>query len=86
MKLGVIGAWYHIFRLEGYIFFGTASGFHRRIKRHVLVHNMRRPKCAQDKFLIFDLAAVPGMDATAAIVFIKVSAPRSPRRFGTDCH
>jgi Ca2+-binding EF-hand superfamily protein/CRP-like cAMP-binding protein/anti-anti-sigma regulatory factor len=35
-------------------------------------YNLRRPLCARDKYLIFDLVAVSGMDATAAIVFIKI--------------
>ena len=73
MKLGVVGGWYKIFQLDGYIFFGTASRFHRHVKRCLEATDAsRRKRGHRDKFLIFDLTAVPGMDATAAIVFIKV--------------
>ena len=73
MKLGVIGSWYHIFQLEGYIFFGTTSRFLQLVKRHVNHDQLKRPRCARDKFIIFDFSVVPGMDATAAIVFIKIA-------------
>lgn len=83
MKLGVVGSWYHIFSLEGYIFFGTASRFHRMVKKHVTKADAERSRCARDKFLIFDMSNVFGMDVTASIIFLKVKRMLKARSIGT---
>ncbi|MGB1111299.1 MAG: cyclic nucleotide-binding domain-containing protein, partial [Gammaproteobacteria bacterium] len=57
-----------IFKLQGFIFFGTANGLLDRIKADI--ENEKRPK---PRFIILDFRAVTGFDSSAAISFVKLS-------------
>ena len=70
-KLGVLGLWYTIMKLEAsYIFFGTAALLHRRFKAHI-AQNAARKRCERTKMLILDMASVDAMDSTAGSIFVK---------------
>mmetsp|Transcript_39080 Transcript_39080/g.85892 ORF Transcript_39080/g.85892 Transcript_39080/m.85892 type:complete len:686 (-) Transcript_39080:40-2097(-) len=74
MKLGIIGVWFHIFKLgdtSGYIFFGTASRLYELFKEH-LAESQTRPIAQRTKFVIIDMGEVYGLDATACSVFNKI--------------
>ena len=70
-KLGVLGVWYTIMRLDhSYIFFGTAALLHRRFKSHI-AQNALRARCERTKMIILDMASVDAMDSTAGSIFVK---------------
>ena len=71
MKLGVLGCWYHIFRLDGYIFFGTSATLYKRFKDHVDAL-VKIPRCERSKYIIFDMSEVDEADETALDVFSKI--------------
>jgi sulfate permease, SulP family len=54
----------HILRVNGFVFFGTASGLLERIRARVQRRSLR--------FLVIDLGRVTGMDSSAVLSFRKV--------------
>lgn len=56
-----------IFRLQGFVFFGTAYRFYEHVKRRVLQPSARPPA-----FIILDFKAVRGFDVSAIVDFQKL--------------
>ena len=71
LKLAVLGRWYHIFTAQGYLFFGTASRLYRQFKEHTEASRLM-PHFERTKMILFDMTAVPGIDATAEGIFLKI--------------
>ena len=76
MKLGVLGCWFCVFPVQGYVFFGTASSLYTLFREHIAELSML-PPCERTKLIIVDMTEATGIDATATAVFSKVRA--SPR-------
>ena len=62
-----------ILRLNGFVFFGSASGLLERIRRRV--------EAVPPRFLLVDLRRVTGVDASAAMSFVKVTHLAKARSF-----
>jgi SulP family sulfate permease len=57
----------YILMLQGYIFFGTASSLLDHVRQRLVGADRTRPR-----FLIFDFRMVTGLDASAALGFVKI--------------
>ncbi|HEX2069445.1 MAG TPA: SulP family inorganic anion transporter, partial [Actinomycetota bacterium] len=62
-----------ILRVNGFVFFGTASGLLERIRKRVEVGGLR--------FLVIDLRRVTGMDSSAVLSFRKAAQLAEANRF-----
>jgi sulfate permease, SulP family len=62
-----------ILRVNGFVFFGTASGLLERIRKRV--------EAGQLRFLLVDLRRVTGMDSSAVLSFRKVAQLAEANRF-----
>ena len=61
------GAQLHVFKLQGYIFFGTANGLLEQVRTRVKDHS--QPSLL---FLILDFRSVSGIDSSSTISFVKM--------------
>ncbi len=57
-----------IFRLQGYLFFGTADGLRRRVVAEI----GRTPPTAAGRFVLVDCARVTGIDSSAVSCFVRL--------------
>ena len=72
MKLGVLGTWYAILRVDGFIFFGTATRVVKLFKQHLERELEEKQRCERCKMLIVDMSGVSAIDPTANAAFAKV--------------
>ena len=64
--------WFQVFRVESFVFFGTANNLYQQLKAHLVDQKASKPKAERTKYLIFDLTDVTGIDSSAKNVFFKV--------------
>ena len=71
-QLAVMSGWFQVFKVESFIFFGTANNLYQQLKSHISDQKVSKPKAERAKYLIFDLTEVTGIDSSARDVFYKV--------------
>jgi len=71
-QLAILSPWYQVFKVESFVFFGTANNVYQQLKEHLNNQKERIPRAQRTKFLIFDMTEVTGIDVTAANVIEKV--------------
>ncbi|KAL7541698.1 hypothetical protein ACHAXR_011169 [Thalassiosira sp. AJA248-18] len=71
-QLAVMSAWFQIFSVDSFVFFGTANNLYQQLKHHLANQKVSKPKAERTKYLIFDLEEVTGIDSSAKDVFFKV--------------
>jgi SulP family sulfate permease len=74
--LRALGERIHVLRLQGFVFFGTASGLLDRIRARAA--DERAPL----RFLLLDFRGVTGVDSSAVLSFGKASQLAAARGFG----
>lgn len=57
-----------VFKLQGFIFFGTANGMLEQVR-----HHLDDKQAVQPRFIILDFRSVTGFDTSASISFVKLS-------------
>lgn len=67
----------YISRLQGYLFFGTASRLYSDLVKKLSTTEQRQPI----HFAVYDFAHVTGVDSSAALSFLKMSKLASSRSF-----
>ena len=72
LRLAVMAGWFHVFKVDSFVFFGTANTLYQQLKAHITEEKESKPKAERTKYLIFDLTEVTGIDSSARDVFYKV--------------
>lgn len=67
-----MAGWFHVFKVDSFVFFGTANTLYQQLKAHISHEKVTKPKAERTKYLIFDLSEVTGIDSSARDVFYKV--------------
>ena len=67
-----MAGWFQVFKVESFVFFGTANNLYQQLKAHLADQKISKPKSERVKYLIFDLIEVTGIDSSARDVFFKV--------------
>ncbi len=67
-----MSGWFHVFKVDSFVFFGTANTLYQQLKAHISHEKVSKPKAERTKYLIFDLSEVTGIDSSARDVFYKV--------------
>ena len=65
-----------LFRLQGFLFFGTADRLRKSIQRRITEQSGRRVR-----FLVIDFHRVSGLDSSAVLSFIRLSQVAAPEGF-----
>eukprot|EP00985_Skeletonema_marinoi_P003734 scaffold1616_cov173-Skeletonema_marinoi.AAC.6 len=71
-QLAVMAGWFQVFKVDSFVFFGTANTLYQQLKAHLAKQKVTLPKAERTKYLIFDLSEVTGIDSSARDVFYKV--------------
>jgi|SaaInl74LU_5_DNA_1037368.scaffolds.fasta_scaffold02490_2 MFS superfamily sulfate permease-like transporter len=71
-RLAVMAGWFQVFKVDSFVFFGTANTLYQQLKAHLAEQKATLPKAERTKYLIFDLTEVTGIDSSARDVFYKV--------------
>ena len=61
-----------MFKVDSFVFFGTANTLYQQLKAHISEQKASKPKAERTKYLIFDLTEVTGIDSSARDIFYKV--------------
>lgn len=72
LRLAIIAGWFQVFKVDSFVFFGTANTLYQQLKAHISEQKRSKPKAERTKYLIFDLTEVTGIDSSARDVFYKV--------------
>ena len=67
-----MAGWFQVFKVDSFVFFGTANTLYQQLKAHISKQKVSKPKAERTKYLIFDLTEVTGIDSSARNVFYKV--------------
>ena len=67
-----MAGWFQVFKVDSFVFFGTANTLYQQLKAHISEQKASKPKAERTKYLIFDLTEVTGIDSSARDVFYKV--------------
>ena len=67
-----MAGWFHVFKVDSFVFFGTANTLYQQLKALIAEQKVSKPKAERTKYLIFDLTEVTGIDSSARDVFFKV--------------
>ena len=59
--------WIHVFELQGFLFFGTATKLHERVRQRLNLSDVPPPR-----FILLDFRRVSGFDSSAVLSFAKM--------------